>query len=84
MKASDLLKLSCPKCGWIPGDDVTMGVVRAHMESEHQDPEVTLELVVVCPVCDTIAPLTRDDGRRTIHDCPTCKRTYRIPYGATA
>jgi uncharacterized Zn finger protein len=84
VKAADLLRLSCPKCGWLPDDDVTMGVVRAHMKTEHDGADVTLDLVVVCPVCGIVAPLTRDDGRRTIHDCPACKRTYRIPHGTTA
>lgn len=27
--------LMCPECGWVPEDSTTIGVVTAHMETEH-------------------------------------------------
>lgn len=83
MSARDYLKLTCTECGWMPEDGVTMGVVAAHFATEHPDVDeanVTLQLVLLCPQCRIVAPLTRDDGKRTIHDCPQCHRTYRVPY----
>jgi len=81
-----LFALACGECGWRPASEVTMGVFKAHVETEHPDTDANdlrMDMVVVCPRDNTVAPLTRSkplaDGRTLcIHDCPTCHRTYRV------
>lgn len=75
-----LIQLACRFCGWRPIAEKTIGLVAAHIETEHPGEELELDMVVICPSCDNVCPLTMDDGKRFIHDCPSCKRTYRIPH----
>lgn len=83
MSDADLIQLACTLCGWRPTAEKTMGLVQAHFETEHPEHEggPSLTMVVVCPACDNVCPQTYNDGKRFVHDCPSCKRTYRIPHG---
>lgn len=88
------LALVCSLCPWEPDDDLTMGVVRAHFETEHPDAEVpetddgmvTLDLAAFCTRCAArltephIEPL-RGGGERHTYDCMVCHRSYRIRVG---
>lgn len=76
---SDGFGLACPECKHIFSMKITMGVVAAHMEVEHNITEVKLDLVVLCLRCDGIMPLERTEhtksGPKHHHYCDRCKRS---------
>lgn len=85
------LALTCSLCDWRPDDDLTMGVVRAHYETEHptvEAPEndagdVQLTLSVFCPrdgtrLADPYVEPLRTGGERHTYDCAACHRSYRV------
>lgn len=86
---TDLLVLVCKTCRWRPPADLSMGVVRAHVESEHPeqvtsdgDLDVQMEMVVICPRCDIEVPLFRSIDKGATVDleyvCGQCHRGYGI------
>lgn len=94
--SAELLRLRCRACGpggWLPDRGVTMGVVKAHYETEHcaggegaEDVEVALDLVCVCPrdgvECPLVQVVQKAGGREQhVFECPECRRTYRAAAG---
>lgn len=79
----DGLALACKRCGHLWPQDVTMGVVGAHMETEHgagPDDQIELELVVLCPRGGDVMTFVRQEtGKngavKSWWDCPKCHRT---------
>ena len=67
--------LKCMSCDWRPEDDVTMGVVKAHFETEHEDIPIGLELIIVCPRCDASMTLLATVGRADHFECKPCHRS---------
>lgn len=78
----DGMALTCQLCGYRPADNLTMGVLAAHFETEHDTADVRLDLVVICDRCDVVMPLQRTQGRKSYHDCPRCHRTRVITQSA--
>lgn len=74
--------LACPNCKQIFPGSITLGVVAAHMEVEHNETEVKLDMVVLCPRCHGIMPLERTEhtrsGLRHHHYCGKCKRSKTV------
>lgn len=70
--------LACKHCGHLFPGDVTMGVVAAHFEIEHDDGEIELELSVLCPRCQSAMALERKEGNHTWWGCSTCHRTRKV------
>jgi hypothetical protein len=58
------MRLVCKVCRWVPPLDLTLGVVRAHIEAEHPNPadDVRLDLV---PICECGTEMTFVDSRPT-------------------
>lgn len=85
----EFLELACQTCRWRPGRDVSMGIVREHVATEHPDqldpdgePDVLLEMVAVCPRCSIEIPLFRSIDRGSYLDleyvCEKCHRGYGV------
>ncbi len=78
----DGMALACGTCGWRPGGDLTVGLIGAHVETEHGTGDIQLELVVLCWRCDT--PMTFSHSREGVRssadffDCGTCHRRRTI------
>ena len=83
------LRLACRACGWRPDNSLTLGVIEAHVLTEHPEqvkedgsPRIDMTLVVLCPRCDVKMPRTRSierTGHRELHyDCPACHRSYMV------
>lgn len=76
--SQDGMALACRHCRHRFPDGVTVGVISAHFETEHDRSDVQLDLVVLCPRCDAEMALERQEpGRDTFH-CPPCHRTRVI------
>lgn len=73
----DGFALRCAHCDYRPPRDVTVGVLGAHFEVEHNTHDLRTELIVVCPRCDGEMPLEREivPGRKYLHGCARCRRT---------
>ena len=71
------MALACLPCKWIIPEDITIGVLAAHFEAEHQTTEVTVELVVVCR-CGTIMNFEGSLAGRDTFGCPQCQRSRTI------
>lgn len=78
-----LLVLRCHACEWEPDGNLTMGIVRAHFQTEHGTDDAGLDLTPICPRDRTKLDTTRTTplgpGRQAIeYLCPTCRRSYGI------
>ena len=84
-----LLHLTCQTCYWRPEGEHTVGVMKAHVETEHPEqvnddgePALLFELVARCLRCDT--PLDEfgkvDMGTHyeINYRCPKDHRSYRL------
>ena len=69
--------LKCHACDWLPDPAITMGVVKAHYETQHGSDAVALELVVLCP--RHRAPMT-PAGRHGDHDLFECAQPRCFRY----
>lgn len=72
------ITLRCRYCPWRPADDVTVGVVSAHFETEpdHGDGAVAFELVVICRCGAEMACEREIRSGRMQYACPApCYRT---------
>ena len=89
MSDVQLMHLVCQPCRWRPDKDQTVGLLEAHVATEHPEqvkedgsPDVRLDMAVICPRCEIEVPLAstivRADYVLYRHDCPRCHRSYRI------
>ncbi len=76
--------LLCQTCGWRPDENLTVGLVKAHFEVEHDTSEVRLDLVALCPRCAAAMRFTHHHAGRDHHVCDGCRRTRTIRREATA
>lgn len=90
MPAVPELALACKVCGWRPGEDQEMQVVKDHFDDLHPDAEgLELELVGFCPRDDALLKVRMTGNLRsgravTTYDCPTCMRTYQVTWDGKA
>lgn len=75
--ARDGFALRCQFCDYRPPRDITVGVLGAHFDTEHDGAHPQMELIVLCPRCDGEMPLEREltPGRKYLHTCSRCRRT---------
>jgi transposase-like protein len=78
LSAPDGMILVCATCRWRPDGDLTVGVLAAHFETEHDTSHVRMELVVLCLRCDAEMAFERSAGSRDIFACAPCRRTRAI------
>lgn len=84
MASDDGFGLACQDCGHIFPSDVTVGVVGAHMETEHDDvsDKIHLELVMLCPRCRKAMSLFYSEptasGERHHYECVPCHRVRAV------
>jgi transposase-like protein len=78
LNASDGMALICATCRWRPTGDLTVGVLAAHFETEHDTSHIHMELVALCPRCDQPMTFERSIGNRDIFACEPCHRTRTI------
>lgn len=78
LNVPDGMALVCRTCRWRPAENLPIGLLAAHFDTEHHTSEITLELVVLCPRCDK--PMTHEAtvGRQDFFACPDCKRSRTI------
>lgn len=71
----DGFALLCSICRYRPPEGITVAVLAAHFEVEHDTDAVTLELVALCPRCDR--PMRHDysHGNLDHFECDACKRS---------
>lgn len=86
LNVPDGMALICRTCRWRPDQELTVGLVAAHFETEHDTDAVRLELVVLCPRCDTAMAFNRSEpirsgGERDFFHCPACLRTRTVRRG---
>jgi len=74
----DGMALTCKHCGWRPDEDLTMGVLAAHFESEHGTGNVELDLIVLCPRCDKAMEFFASLGNEDHFQCEPCHRGRKI------
>ena len=80
-RTTDLLRLACEECWWVPEPDQPMQVVKDHFDNEHEGREVRLELAAFClrdglHMPDSIVILIDSERARYEHTCGKCHRTY--------
>jgi hypothetical protein len=68
--------LKCRECDWIPAGDIPMGLVKAHVDIEHEGREVALDLVAKCPFCDEIMDIFSQHGKKI--EYRHCGRQFRV------
>jgi hypothetical protein len=73
----DGFALECQHCHYRFPMDVTVGVLAAHFEAEHQTTDVKLDLAVVCR-CDRSMTFVRAERNRDLFTCGSCHRTRVI------
>jgi hypothetical protein len=75
-------RLACHLCHWLPDTDLSMGVVQAHFDTEHDGAEVELDMVTLCPRDGATLVRSNTIDMATylllVYDCPTCNRVYRV------
>lgn len=87
MPSSPTFRLTCSICHWVPDDRLSMGVVRAHYETEHSDVDLpedsaaAMNLEAFCSHCDTAMGDPTIHGVRHSWECPNCKRSYAVKVG---
>ncbi len=74
----DGMALACRTCAWRPGDNLTIGVLAAHFEAEHDTSKVELDLIVLCPRCDKPMNLFATVGNEDHFTCDLCHRDRKI------
>lgn len=73
--------LLCPDCRFPFPEDITMGVVKAHMSTEHNasdDSQIRLELTPLCTGDRQPMTLVGKTGERTFWQCGKCRRSRII------
>ena len=78
LNVPDGMVLACRTCGWRPGEDLPIGMIQAHMQTEHGTDEVVLDLIVVCPRGGDAMDFERTDGSYDVFACPKCRRVRKI------
>ena len=74
----DGMVLACRTCGWRPAEDLPVGMIQAHMQTEHDTDEVVLDLLVICPRCDKAMTFSHSERRKDIFACDPCHRIRSI------
>jgi len=74
----DGMVLACRACGWRPAEDLPIGMIQAHMQTEHGTDEVVLDLAVICPRCDTAMNLEAERRDKDFFRCDSCHRVRLI------
>lgn len=74
----DGMALLCQTCRWRPDENLMVGVVKAHFETEHGTSDVRLDLVALCPRCDTAMTFEHHRAGRDHFVCDGCRRTRTI------
>lgn len=77
----DGMALICQTCHWRPDEGLSVGLLRAHFETEHGTEDVRMELVVLCPRCDKAMTFDRSFGNRDHFACQPCHRVRVIRRG---
>jgi hypothetical protein len=67
--------LACQHCRFVFPIDITVGVLAAHFETEHDTTDVRVELVVLCPRCTGVMELLHTVGNKLHYGCAPCHRT---------
>lgn len=70
--------LLCGICRWRIPLDITVALVKAHMETEHDTDAVALELVALCPRCDQPMRFDYTIGDEDHFECDRCKRSRTV------
>lgn len=76
--SDDDMALACKHCAYRFPIHITVGVMAAHFETEHDTTEVELELVVVCPRCDRVMAFEHSIGNKDHFACSSCHRVRVI------
>lgn len=70
--------LLCGICRWRVPLGITVALVQAHMETEHDTDAVALELVALCPRCDRPMRFDYSHGEIDYFECDVCKRSRMV------
>lgn len=71
----DGMALICQTCRWRPREELTVGILAAHFDTEHGTEDIRMELVVLCPLCDQPMTFDRSWGNRDYFSCEGCQRS---------
>lgn len=74
----DGMALLCQTCQWRPDENLTVGLMQAHFETEHDTSDIRLDLVALCPRCDTAMAFEHHHAGRDHFVCATCRRARTI------
>lgn len=77
----DGMALVCNTCRWRPREELTVGLLAAHFETEHGTDKVHMELVVLCPRCDQPMEFDFTLGDDDHFRCAPCHRGRVIRRG---
>jgi hypothetical protein len=79
--SADIWALACIHCRYRFPTDLTVGVMAAHFEAEHDTTDVQVELVVVCDRCDREMIHFATVGEQIHYQCEPCHRGRIIHQG---
>lgn len=80
--ADDDWGLTCIHCQFVFPIDITVGVMAAHFDAEHQADKVHVELVPLCPRCNKPMTFERELGPvRHLWGCDPCHRSRVVRQG---
>lgn len=72
--SADFWALACTHCGYRFPTTITVGVMAAHFEAEHDTTDVRVELVVLCDRCNQVMTHFATVGEEIHYQCEPCHR----------